>query len=110
VSALLTVDQVAERLQTSRWFVYAHGQELGLVKVGGANRYLPERVDAYIAEAATVQRIAHLEAPNAAAAGEPLVQRSTSDKCTAHTADKARQGKRPRIALLEPRPKRGVAP
>ncbi len=47
---VLTVDQVADLLQVSRWFVYDHGDELGLVKIGGSNRYLPERVERYLAE------------------------------------------------------------
>jgi hypothetical protein len=41
---LLTVGQVADQLQVSRWFVYDHGDELGLVKIGGRNRYQAERV------------------------------------------------------------------
>jgi predicted DNA-binding transcriptional regulator AlpA len=47
---VLTVEQVARLLQVSRWFVYEHGEELGLVKLGGANRYLRERVENYLAE------------------------------------------------------------
>jgi hypothetical protein len=53
-SIVLTVGQVAELLQVSRWFVYTHGEELGLVKLGGANRYLRERVEGYVSECATV--------------------------------------------------------
>src|SRR3954468_15750678 len=45
----LKVDEVAELLQVSRWFVYDHGDELGLVKIGGANRYRVDQVEAYIA-------------------------------------------------------------
>ncbi len=52
---VLTVDQVAEALQVSRWFVYDHGPELGLKKVGGANRYLRETVEGYLAERTTAQ-------------------------------------------------------
>lgn len=50
---VLTVGQVAELLQVSRWFVYTHGEELGLIKVGGANRYLRGRVEQYLTERAT---------------------------------------------------------
>ncbi len=50
---VLTVQQVAEALQVSRWFVYDHGPELGLRKVGGANRYLRETVEGYLAERTT---------------------------------------------------------
>jgi hypothetical protein len=45
---LWTARQVAARLGVSVWFVYDHGQELGLVKVGGANRYRPEVVEAFV--------------------------------------------------------------
>ena len=47
---LLTVEQVAELLQVSRWFVYDHPDELGLVKLGKANRYRREKVEEYIVE------------------------------------------------------------
>jgi hypothetical protein len=46
---LLTLDEVATLLRVSKWFVYDHGDELGLVKVGGKNCYQPDRVEAYIA-------------------------------------------------------------
>ncbi len=46
---LLTVAEVAALLHVSRWFVYDHGVELGLVKIGGANRYRLEAVEEYIA-------------------------------------------------------------
>jgi predicted DNA-binding transcriptional regulator AlpA len=49
---LLRVEDVAELLNVSRWFVYDHGEELGLVKIGGSNRYRLERVEAYIAACA----------------------------------------------------------
>lgn len=45
---LLKVDQVAGLLNVSRWFVYDHGDDLGLVKIGGANRYRLDRVEEYI--------------------------------------------------------------
>ncbi len=48
---LLKVDEVATLLNVSRWFVYDHGAELGLVKIGGLNRYRRDRVDASIARA-----------------------------------------------------------
>ncbi len=56
---LLTVGQVAEWLQTSKWFVYDHGLDLGLVKIGGANRYRAEIVEAYVERrsAPTVERV-----------------------------------------------------
>ena len=47
---LLSAKQVAARLGVSVWFVYDHGAELGLVKLGGANRYRPEAVEAYVEE------------------------------------------------------------
>lgn len=47
---LLTVTEVAAVLHVSCWFVYEHGEELGLVKVGGANRYDQEAVERYIAQ------------------------------------------------------------
>jgi predicted DNA-binding transcriptional regulator AlpA len=50
---LLKVDEVAALLSVSRWFVYDHGDELGLVKIGGSNRYRRERVEAYIARSAS---------------------------------------------------------
>jgi hypothetical protein len=46
---LLKVEEVAALLNVSRWFVYDHGDELGLVKIGGANRYRLDRVEEYIA-------------------------------------------------------------
>jgi hypothetical protein len=116
VSDLLTVEEVAERLRTSRWFVYSHGQELGLVKVGGANRYLPERVDAYIAAAHC--DIAMLPvAPDdrhegkftASRDGRPPAPRAAEqNRGRRDPTVGRREGKRARVALLEPRPKRGV--
>ncbi len=50
---LLTVDQVAEMLAVSKWYVYDHGVELGLVKVGGCNRYRQEAIEAYLSRQAT---------------------------------------------------------
>lgn len=47
--ALLRVEQVAALLNVSRWFVYDHGEELGLVKIGGANRYRLDRIEEYVA-------------------------------------------------------------
>ncbi len=45
---LLTLDEVATLLRVSKWFIYDHGDELGLVKVGGKNCYQADRVEAYI--------------------------------------------------------------
>jgi hypothetical protein len=47
---LLKVEQVAALLNVSRWFVYDHGADLGLVKIGGANRYRLDRIEEYIAK------------------------------------------------------------
>jgi hypothetical protein len=55
-SIVLTVGQVAELLQVSRWFVYTHGEELGLIKVGDANRYLRRRVEQYLTDRGTAGR------------------------------------------------------
>lgn len=90
---VLTVPQVAELLGVSRWFVYDHGPELGLVKVGGANRYLRERVEGYL----TGQLPA---SPERAAPAAHCRQRSP-----------LKTGRR--VALLDPatssRPERGAA-
>lgn len=48
-SRLLTARQVADLLAVDPTFVYRHPLELGLVKVGGANRYRAERVEAFVA-------------------------------------------------------------
>lgn len=56
---LLTVEQVADLLQVSRWWIYDHGRELGLIKLGSVNRYPRQRVEEYVAE-----RIAEVEAPS----------------------------------------------
>lgn len=52
---LLTARQVAELLQISLAFVYENPKELGLVKVGGANRYPREALDAYVARRSRAQ-------------------------------------------------------
>lgn len=49
---LLTVEQVAETLQVSKWFVYDHPEELGLVKLGRSNRYSRQRVEEFVSERA----------------------------------------------------------
>jgi len=94
----LTVKEVAERISMSRWFVYSHGRELGLVKFGGSNRYRLDRVDEYVAQrlACTVE-----EPPTAASPppSAPLPRRES------------RPSKRRRVPLLEvganPPPRRG---
>jgi excisionase family DNA binding protein len=86
----LTVDEVARRLGMSRWFVYSHGHELGLVKFGGANRYRSDRVDAYLAERLTT-------APEQAIPPEPV---ATSPSPAPKAP--ARRGRRRRVPLLEP--------
>jgi predicted DNA-binding transcriptional regulator AlpA len=70
---LLKVEDVAALLNVSRWFVYDHGEELGLVKIGGANRYLRERVEQYIASSA-----AKLEPPKPAALQQRPLRRPGS--------------------------------
>jgi excisionase family DNA binding protein len=87
-SAFLTVDEVAGRLGMSRWFVYAHGDELGRVKFGGSNRYRADRVDAYLAErlAGTAEEPAPTRTPRPPAERKPA----------------PRRGRRRRVPLLEP--------
>jgi hypothetical protein len=46
---LLTARQVADLLAVDASFVYRRPLELGLIKVGGANRYRAERVEAFVA-------------------------------------------------------------
>lgn len=46
---LLTVPEVAERLNVSRHTVYKLKGAIGYVKVGGAVRFRPEDVEAYVA-------------------------------------------------------------
>ncbi len=36
---LLTTAEAAELLRVSEWWIYMHGEELGVRKVGGRNRY-----------------------------------------------------------------------
>ena len=67
---VLTVDQVAEALQVSRWFVYDHRQELGGFQLGkgsrGRLRFLRERVEDYLLERATGSQPAARMTANAA--------------------------------------------
>lgn len=46
---LLTAQEVAERLQTSRHWVYRHAGKLGGVKVGGRMRFTREGLGLYLA-------------------------------------------------------------
>jgi len=50
---LLTTRDVAALLQVSKWWVYAHGADLGRVDLGGRHRYLRERVEEYLLERAS---------------------------------------------------------
>jgi len=85
----------------SVWFVYDHGDELGKVKVGGANRYLAEAVERYVAERVAPVEVAPAPAPAGAATppAVPAVEIAT------------RRGTKPRrVRLLDPREiKRGAA-
>ena len=91
----LTVDEVATRLGMSRWFVYSHGDDLGLVKFGGANRYRADRVEAYLAE-----RLAgDVETPHSAPPAP----------APAHHKGENRRARRRRVPLLESNPNNGPA-
>jgi predicted DNA-binding transcriptional regulator AlpA len=87
---VLTVEQVAELLQVSRWWVYDHGAELGRVKLGDGPRapvrFLRERVADYLAR----------RAEGAASVAEPA--RPTS----VHRSQRATRKPARRVALLDP--------
>jgi excisionase family DNA binding protein len=78
--ALLTVGQVAELLNVSKWFVYDHGHELGLVKVGGANRYRRSAVNEFLE--APAERAREVRRPGPVRRGRrvPLLDVAASDK------------------------------
>jgi len=86
--SFLTVDEVATRLGMSKWFVHSHGDELGLVKFGGANRYRADRVGAYLAE--RLRRL-DAEAPSAPPPELAPVRRKPE----------IRRGRKRRVPLLE---------
>ena len=46
---LLTAQEVAERLQTSRHWVYRHAGKLGGIKAGGKMRFTREGLERYLA-------------------------------------------------------------
>jgi hypothetical protein len=85
----LTVQEVADRLGMSPWFVYDHGDELGLVKFGGANRYREDRVDEYLAERLKAGERAPESTPASPLTSAPRRQASPRNR-------------RRRVALLEP--------
>lgn len=83
---LLTPEQVAERLVMSVWWVYDHPRELGLVKIGGANRYRADRVDQYLDE-----QLSKAEPPADPPAPRPSAARR----------QKSRRNRRQRVPLLD---------
>ena len=70
---LLTATQVAELLNVSKWFVYDHGDELGLVKVGAANRYRRSALEAYLGASSGASPAAPRRRPSRRGRRAPLL-------------------------------------
>jgi hypothetical protein len=77
---LLTAVEVAELLNVSKWFVYDHGEELGLVKIGGANRYRRTVLDAFLGAPAETAAAAPRRRPPRRGRRVPLLGTAAAEK------------------------------